>query len=175
MLRSWSLFAIESRFPHDQVLRNQIVGSSRILAACGPLLATAILIRISSTSAFAYSTKTSKYRLSSKMPVKEFKFRLVFSAMAVFLYQVCVGELGLWIFVQVLHVGMRRRRVEIEVIFLDVFPVIALIAGKPKQPLLKNRVLLVPECKSKQRSCRRSEIPAKPSSFQRYARERAWL
>ena len=46
--------------PQDQVLRNQTVGSRRMLAASGPRFATVILIRMSSVSALAYSTNTSK-------------------------------------------------------------------------------------------------------------------
>ena len=55
--------------PRSSVLRNQIVGSRVSGAGSGPRLATLILIRMSSTSALAYSTKTSKYRSSLKTPV----------------------------------------------------------------------------------------------------------
>ena len=46
--------------PHDQVLRNQRVGSTWSVAASGPRLATVISTRRSSGDAFAYSTNTSK-------------------------------------------------------------------------------------------------------------------
>ena len=44
---------------------------------------------------------------------------------------------------------MRRGAVEIEVIFLDVLPVIALAIGQAEQSLLEDRVLAVPQGDSK--------------------------
>src|SRR5262245_33010842 len=58
-----------------------------------------------------------------------------------------VGELGLRILVETLHVGVGRRRVEIEVIVLDVLAVVSLWAGQSEEPLLENRVSLVPQSK----------------------------
>ena len=55
--------------PHDHVFRNPSVGSTWISAGSGPRLQTVIWIRMSSGSTLAYSTNTSKYRSSSKMPV----------------------------------------------------------------------------------------------------------
>src|SRR3954454_24910779 len=55
--------------PHDHVFRNQMVGRMEILALDGPRFAAVMLIKISSTSTFAYSTKTSKYLSLSKIPV----------------------------------------------------------------------------------------------------------
>jgi hypothetical protein len=46
--------------PHDQVLRNQIVGRTCRVAGSGSRLWTVIRIRMSSGEALAYSTKTSK-------------------------------------------------------------------------------------------------------------------
>src|ERR1700732_2467768 len=46
--------------PHDHVLRNQIDGKIFSDAYSGPRLIAVILMRMSSTSAFAYSTNTSK-------------------------------------------------------------------------------------------------------------------
>ena len=46
--------------PHDQVLRNQSVGSRWSGAGSGPRLVDRIRIRMSSASALAYSTSTSK-------------------------------------------------------------------------------------------------------------------
>ena len=46
--------------PHDQVLRNQMVGNRSIAAGSGPRFDTLILIRMSSGEALAYSTTTSK-------------------------------------------------------------------------------------------------------------------
>ena len=61
-----------------------------------------------------------------------------------------IGKFRLRIFVEILHVGVRRRGVEIEVILLDVFAVVALVARQAEQPLLQNRVAAIPEgqCKA---------------------------
>ena len=52
----------------DQVLRNHKVGSTCSRAASGPRLWMLIRISTSSGAALAYSTTTSKWRSSSKMP-----------------------------------------------------------------------------------------------------------
>ena len=49
------------------------------------------------------------------------------------------------ILVQILHVGVRRRAVDVEVVLLDVLAVVALAVGEPEQPLFQDRVPLVPE------------------------------
>src|SRR5205085_517508 len=66
-------------------------------------------------------------------------------ALTALLQQPGVGIGGLGILVQPLHVGVGRRGVEVEVILLDVFAVVALVAGQAEQALLEDRVLLVPE------------------------------
>jgi hypothetical protein len=55
--------------------------------------------------------------------VQQLVFRLGGLAPLVGLDEVGVGECALWILVEPLHVGMRRRGVEIEVVLLDVFVV----------------------------------------------------
>jgi len=52
-----------------QILRNQRVGNTWITLSSGPRLYTLISISKSVGAAFAYSTKTSKYRSSLNMPV----------------------------------------------------------------------------------------------------------
>src|SRR5277367_4279917 len=52
--------------------------------------------------------------------------------------QLLVGIGGLRIFIKRAQVAVRRRRIEIEVTFFDVFAVIALIAGQAKEPLFKD-------------------------------------
>jgi len=42
-----------------------------------------------------------------------------------------------------------RRAVEVEIIFLYILPVIAFGIGQPEQPLFENRVLAIPQGKSK--------------------------
>ena len=87
---------------------------------------------------------------------------------------VVVGIGRLRVLVEILHVRVRRRRVEVEVVLLDVLAVVPLAVGQAEQALLEDRVLAVPQREAKQSSCRSSEMPARPSSPQRYARERAW-
>ena len=58
-----------SSSPHDQVLRNHSVGSSRSRAVSGPRLWAVIRTSTSSGPSLAYSTNTSKYRSSSNAPV----------------------------------------------------------------------------------------------------------
>ena len=59
--------------------------------------------------------------------------------------EVGVGERRLRILVEVLHVRVGRRAVEVEVVLLDVLAVIALAVGQAEQPLLEDRVLAVPQ------------------------------
>jgi hypothetical protein len=59
--------------------------------------------------------------------------------------QVIVRKGGLRIFVKVLHIGVRRCAVEVEVILLDILTVIAFAVGQPEQAFLEDRVLAVPQ------------------------------
>ena len=59
--------------------------------------------------------------------------------------QVPVGILPLRVLVEVLHVGVRRRAVEVEVVLLDILAVVRLAVGEPEQALLQDRVALVPQ------------------------------
>ena len=61
------------------------------------------------------------------------------------LEEVPVRELALRVLVEVLHVRVRRRRVEVEVVLLDVLAVVPLAVGEAEQALLQDRVPLVPE------------------------------
>ena len=60
------------------------------------------------------------------------------------LHQVGVGKGRLGIFVEVFHIGMGRCAVEIEVVLLDVLPMVAFAVGQAEEPLLEDRVLAVP-------------------------------
>ena len=59
--------------------------------------------------------------------------------------QIFVGIRRLRILVQILHVRVRRRAVEVEVILLDVFAMVAFAVGQPEQAFLENRVFAVPQ------------------------------
>ena len=67
--------------------------------------------------------------------------------------KVPVRVFPLGILVEVLHVGVRGRAVEVEVVLLHVLAVVALAVGQAEQPLLENRVALVP-----QRQCEAQEL-----------------
>ena len=59
--------------------------------------------------------------------------------------QVPVGKLALRVLVQVLHVRVRGRAIEVEVVLLHILAVVALAVGEPEQALLEDRVALVPQ------------------------------
>jgi len=69
----------------------------------------------------------------------------VLAAAPVLLNQVRIGKRCLWVFVQVLHVGMRGRAVEIEVVLFDILAVIPFASRQPKQALFQDRIMFIPE------------------------------
>ena len=130
---------------HDQVLRNQSVGSTSSDAVSLPRLVMVMRIAISSISSLAYSTCTSKYRSSSKTPVSSssnsgsLPFRACDSP-----HKLAVRESSLRILVQKLHIRVRRRGVEIEVVLLYIFAMIAFAARQAEKPLFQDRILAIP-------------------------------
>ena len=77
--------------------------------------------------------------------IGELELGLGAPASAVFLHEPSVGILRLRILVERAHVGVCGRGVEIEVAFLDVLAVIALVAGQAEEPLLEDGIPPVPE------------------------------
>ena len=67
------------------------------------------------------------------------------SAAAVLLHQPGVGELRLRILVEVFHVRMRGRGVEVIVELLHVLAVVPFLAREPEQALLQDRIVAVPQ------------------------------
>src|SRR5437868_2534646 len=63
--------------------------------------------------------------------------------------QLCIWKSGLRIFVEILHVGMRRSRIEIEVILLHVLAVICFARDKTIQTFLQYRIVTIPKCQCK--------------------------
>src|SRR5262245_66322426 len=49
------------------------------------------------------------------------------------------------VLVEVLQIGMGRRRIEIEVVLLDVLAVVALAVRQAEEPFLEDRILAVPQ------------------------------
>ena len=77
--------------------------------------------------------------------VGDLELPLIAPAPAVLAQKRRVRELPLRVLVERLHVGVRRRRVEVEVRLLHVLAVIPLGAGEPEEPLLEDRIAPVPQ------------------------------
>ena len=77
--------------------------------------------------------------------VEQLVLDLVPGTPAVRLHQVGVGKRRLRILVEILHVRVRRRAVEVEVVLLHVLAVVALAVGQSEEPLLEDRILPVPQ------------------------------
>ena len=105
---------------------------------------------MSSGPSLAYSTNTSKYRSSSKTArIHQFVLELLPRPPAVRLHQVAIGKLPLRVLVQVLHVGVRRSAVDVEVVLLDILAMVALAVSEPEQALLQDGIPLVPQREGK--------------------------
>ena len=83
--------------------------------------------------------------LAEDPSVAQFILGIVAAALSILRQQLFVGELGLRVLVQALHVGMRRRVVEVEIVFLDVFAVVALVSSETEKPLLQDGIAAVPK------------------------------
>jgi hypothetical protein len=79
--------------------------------------------------------------------IDQLVFQLVLAVSAIFLDEAGLRKLCVGILVEKLHVRMGRGGIEIEVVFLDVFAVVAFVAGEPKQALFEDRIFLIPERK----------------------------
>ena len=77
--------------------------------------------------------------------VEQLIFRLAAAAVAVRRNQIAVWVGRLRVLVEVLHVGVGWRRIEIEVVFLHILAVIPLAVVQPKQPFLENRIFAIPQ------------------------------
>jgi hypothetical protein len=99
--------------------------------------------------------------------VEQFELRLVLATSSVLFQQLTVREFRLRIFVEVLHIGVHRCRVEVEVVLLYILAVIPSFSVNPKIRSLRMGSCSFHKTKAKQIVCFRSLIPARPSSFQR--------
>ena len=77
--------------------------------------------------------------------IEQFVFHLLAVAPGVGLDQIFVWIGGLRVLVQVLHVRVGWRAVEVEVVLLHILAVVALTVGQAKQPFLEDRVLTIPQ------------------------------
>src|SRR6478736_2848990 len=78
--------------------------------------------------------------------LQEFILKFVPAAALVGADQLPVGIRGLRILVEILQVGMRRRAIEVKIIFLHVLAMIALAVRQPEQAFLQDGIFAVPEC-----------------------------
>jgi hypothetical protein len=77
--------------------------------------------------------------------VDELELWIATAPAAVLVDQLRVGERRVRVAVEIAHEGMRRRAVQMEVVLLDVFAVVAFVAVQAKEPLLQDRIPAVPE------------------------------
>ena len=130
----------------DQSLRNHSVGSRCRSAASGPRLVAEIFTRMSSAAPLAYSTNTSKYRSSLKTPVSSSSYSISWRERWPFVRdKIAVGIRRLRVLVEIFHVRVRGRAIEVEVVLLHVLAVVALAVGEPEEALLEDRILAVPQ------------------------------
>ena len=130
----------------DQVLRNQSVGSTCNGAASGPRLTTVMRDQqVLGRGLGVFDEDVEVAVVVEHAGVQQFVFGLVLAAAAVGLHQVVVRVGRLRVLVQILHVRVRRRAVEVEVVLLDVLAVVALAVGQAEGALLQDRVAAVPQ------------------------------
>src|SRR5271156_572449 len=77
--------------------------------------------------------------------IKQLILEVVARTLTIDLYEISIriGRLG--ILVEIFHVGVSRRAVEVEVVLLNVFSMVSLAIGQAKQTLLEDRILTVPQ------------------------------
>ena len=77
--------------------------------------------------------------------VVELKLRFAATTLAIFLCQCLVRKLCLRILVEHLHIAVRGRGIQIEVILFHVLAVITLVSRQTKKPLFQDRVAAIPQ------------------------------
>src|SRR5215467_145633 len=63
--------------------------------------------------------------------------------------QIPIRKFALRVLIEILHVRVCRSTVQVKVIFLHIFTVIAFAVGEPEQSLLEDRVAPIPKCNCK--------------------------
>ena len=130
---------------HVQVLRNHR-SAARERRGLRPSVADADLDQNVAGAGFRVFDKYIKISIVIEYAgIEQLVFHVVATAPAVCLDQIAIGICVLRIFVEILHVGMGRRTIEIEIVFLDILAVIAFAVGQTEQPLLQDRILAVPQ------------------------------
>ena len=99
--------------------------------------------------------------------VQQLVLLLVPAPPAVGVHQVGVGEGPLGVLVEGLHIGVGGGGVQVEVVLLDVLPVVALAVGQAEQALLEDGVGPVPQGQGEAQALLVVREPSRPSSPQR--------
>ena len=116
--------------PHDQVFRNQTVGNTSMLAASAPRLTTVDADENIFRGRFGIFHEDVEVAVVVEHPgIQQLVLRLRAAAAPVALNQRRVGEGRLRVLVEVFHVGVRWRRIQIEGVLLDVLAMPSLVAG----------------------------------------------
>ena len=132
--------------PHDQVLRNQRVGSRTSDAASGPRLVTADPDQdVVGAGLGVLDDDVEEPVVAEDAGVDQLELGVVSRPPGVLGDELLVRERPLRIPVEGLEVGVARRRIEVVVELLDVLAVVAFGSGQPEQALLEDRVGAVPQ------------------------------
>ena len=132
--------------PHDQVLRNHRVGRTRSRADFGPAIVDGDADQhVLRTRLGVLDEHVEVAVAVEDAGIEQLVLELLARPAPVGLDQVPVGKLALRVLVQVLHVRVRGRAIEVEVVLLHILAVVALAVGEPEQALLEDRVALVPQ------------------------------
>ena len=130
----------------DQSLRNHSVGRRCRSAASGPRLTAVMRTRMSSAAALRVLHEDVEIAVVLEHAgVEELVLHVVTAPPPIRLHQVGVRIRRLRVLVEVLHVRVRRRAIEVEVVLLHVLAMVAFAVGQPEEPLFENGILAVPE------------------------------
>ena len=144
--RSRELRASRPSSSHDQVLRNQAVGSTWSVSVSGPALVTrTVMSRSVGVGLGVVDLDDPVPVVVERAGVEQLVLGLVLAPTAVLRDQVVVGERPLRIVVAPPVERVARQRVDVPPVLLGVLAVVALVAGQAEDPLLEDRVAAVPE------------------------------
>src|SRR5215510_12608484 len=76
--------------------------------------------------------------------IEQFILPLIMAPLSTLLDELLIGIGLLRIFIEILHIGMRWRGVEIEIVLLHILAMIGLRRDQAKQPLFQNRIFTIP-------------------------------
>ena len=105
--------------------------------------------------------------------IEQFVLKFLARAALTCLHQVSVRELRLRVLVEVPHVGMGWRAIEIEVVFLHILAVISFAVRQSEKAFFQNRISAVPQAQAKTEMLVVVGNACEPVLSPRYALERA--